>query len=255
MTARSHLDGSLRSLASRPGIRSRADLLAATIDERIRTSDLSHGTLIGTLDELRAETGFAKATVSEAVRLLRDRGVLEIRPGRGGGLFVADRSPVVRLRHTLLSVNEEPTAVVDAIEIREHLEELVDLGAARCRSDADVKELRAFLDQMRQAPDWDSFMQANWALHERIADICPNAMARGVYIGTLGHISSSSATLAEDTDASTAYRAQRYAVHVALVEAIADNDEDRVRAAVAQHNDTAAHVSRLDVARYVTSGG
>jgi len=220
-------------------VRSRAHLLAASIDERIRRDGLSPGTLVGTLDELRAETGLARATVSEAVRLLRDRGVLEIRPGRGGGLFVAERSPVVRLRQTLLSVDEEPTAVVDAIELRDHLEVLVDLGAARCRSEADIEQLQVLLGRMRSAADWDSFMQANWALHERMAGICPNAMARGVYIGTLGHLSSSSSKLAEDTDASAAYRARRYAVHVDLVEAVASGDEDRVRTAVARHNDTA----------------
>jgi GntR family transcriptional repressor for pyruvate dehydrogenase complex len=218
------------------GARSRADWLASSIDERIRTEGLAPGTLLGTLTSLRTETGLAKATVSEAVRLLRDRGLVEIRPGRTGGLFVADSSPVVRLRHTLLSVAEEPTAVVDAIELRDHLELLIDLGAAACRSGADVVELRAILGKMRRAADWNSFMQENWALHRRIAAICPNGMARGVYAGTLGHISSSSARLADDEESSAAYRSHRYAVHAELVEAIASGDVDRVHAAADRHN-------------------
>jgi DNA-binding FadR family transcriptional regulator len=210
--------------------------LAAGLDERIRTAALPAGSPLGTLDELRAETGFARATVSEAVRLLRDRGVIEIRPGRGGGLFVADRGPVVRLRHTLLSVDEEPTAVADAIELRDHLETLIDVGAARCRSAADVRDLRGCLATMRAAEDWDAFMHSNWALHERIALICPNAMARAVYIGTLGHLSSSSARYAEDGAASVDYRRDRYRLHAELVEAIASGDVALVLAAVARHN-------------------
>jgi GntR family transcriptional repressor for pyruvate dehydrogenase complex len=217
-------------------VRSRADVLAASIDERLRAGEFPPGTFIGTLEGLRTETGLAKATVSEAVRLLRDRGVVEIRPGRGGGLFVAERTPVVRLRHTLLAVNEEPTAVSDAIELRDHLETLVDVGAARCRSPRDISDIRGLLAVLRRAPDWDSFMHTNWALHERIAAICPNAMARAVYIGTLGHISSSSARLADDEEASASYRDQRYAVHAELVEAIASGHEDGVRLAVARHN-------------------
>jgi GntR family transcriptional repressor for pyruvate dehydrogenase complex len=216
--------------------RSRADLLAASLDERIRSGALPAGTAIGTLDDLRAETGFARATVSEAVRLLRDRGVVEIRPGRGGGLFVADRGPVVRLRHTLLAVREEPTAVADAIELRDHLELLVDLGAARARSAADVRDLRRCLDRMASADDWDGFLRSNWALHERIAAICPNAMARAVYTGTLGHLSSSSARYADDAATSADYRRERHLAHVELVEAIAAGDEPRVVAAVARHN-------------------
>lgn len=241
MSDRPHPDRRSSGLAAGSAVRSRAELLAASLDERIRSDGLAPGTLVGTLHELRAESGFAKATVSEAVRLLRERGVLEIRPGRGGGLFVAPASPVVRLRHTLLSVAEEPTGVADAIELRDHLETLIDVGAARCRSDADIADLRGLLELMRRAADWNFFMHANWALHERIAGICPNAMARGVYVGTLGHLSSASARLTdddtEDAESTAAYRAGRLAVHVDLVEAIASGDEDRVRAAVARHAD------------------
>ncbi|NJP98809.1 FadR family transcriptional regulator [Nonomuraea sp. FMUSA5-5] len=219
------------------GARTRAEQLAALLDDRIRTRGLAPGEPVGTLESLRAETGLAYATVSEAVRLLRDRGVLEIRPGRGGGLFVAERGPVVRLRHTLLSVEEEPGTVADAIELRDHLEELIDVGAARHRTAQDVADLRALLGQLEAAPDWAGFMRANWALHERIAAISPNAMARAVYIGTLGHLGAASSRFDDDAAAS-GYRAERHQVHADLVEAIADGDEAAVRAAVARHNTT-----------------
>ncbi|MGR6915606.1 FadR/GntR family transcriptional regulator [[Actinomadura] parvosata] len=219
------------------GARTRAEQLAALLDDRIRTRGLAPGEPVGTLESLRAETGLAYATVSEAVRLLRDRGVLEIRPGRGGGLFVAERGPVVRLRHTLLSVEEEPGTVADAIELRDHLEELIDVGAARHRTAEDVADLRALLGRLQAAPDWDGFMRANWALHERIAAISPNAMARAVYIGTLGHLGAASSRF-DDAEAAAGYRAERHQVHADLVEAIADGDEAAVRAAVARHNTT-----------------
>ena len=218
--------------------RTRAEQLAAALDARIRSCGLTAGEPVGTLDSLRAETGLAYATVSEAVRLLRDRGVLEIRPGRGGGLFVADRGPVVRLRQTLLSVEEEPRTVADAIELRDHLEVLVDVGAARHRTAQDDADLRDLLQRMRTAPDWDGFMRANWALHERIAALSPNAMARAVYTSTLGHLNAASSRFAEDDPASVRYLTERYQVHVDLVEAIAGGDEPAVRAAVARHNTT-----------------
>src|SRR4051812_3580197 len=202
------------------GARTRAEQLAAALDARIRSRGLAAGEPVGTLDSLRAETGFAYATVSEAVRLLRDRGVLEIRPGRGGGLFVADRGPVVRLRHTLLSVEEEPRTVADAIELRDHLELLIDAGAARHRTEKDVTDLRRLLRRMGAARDWDAFMHANWALHERIAGISPNAMARAVYTSPLGHLHSASSRL-DDDPSEVAYRNDRYQVHVDLVDGIA----------------------------------
>ncbi|OXM63579.1 MULTISPECIES: FadR/GntR family transcriptional regulator [Amycolatopsis] len=214
--------------------RTRAEQLAALLEERIR--GLAPGDPVGTIDEIRRESGLARATVSEAIRLLRDRGVLAIRPGRGGGLFVADQGPVVRMRHTLLGVREDPSSVADAVELRNHLEELIDVGAARCRTAEDIPRLRARLDAMAAAPGWEEFVRANWALHEEIAALCPNAMARAVYLGTLGHLSTTAPHL-RDTDAG-AYRARRLRVHVDLVDAIASGDEAAVRAAVARHNTT-----------------
>lgn len=221
------------------GARTRAERLAEALDARIRSGGLAAGDPVGTLESLRAETGYAYSTVSEAVRLLRDRGVLEIRPGRGGGLFVADRGPVVRLRHTLLEVREEPATVADAIELRDHLEVLVDVGAARCRTEEDVAGLRARLEHMRAAADWDGFLRANWALHERIARISPNRMAAAVYTGTLGHLHGTTSRFADGGPAFAAYRAERHRIHAELVEAIAAGDETAVRAAVARHNATA----------------
>src|SRR4051812_24197316 len=176
MPQTSHPGQALGSAGGRPGlgVRTRAEQLAAALDERIRSGGLAAGDPVGTLESLRKETGFAYSTVSEAVRLLRDRGVLEIRPGRGGGLFVAPRGPLVRLRHTLLDVAEEPTAIADAIELRDHLELLIDTGAARCRTEDDITDLRRHLSAMGEAPHWNAFMHANWELHARIARICPN---------------------------------------------------------------------------------
>lgn len=216
--------------------RTRAEQLAAELDERIRSGEFASGETIGTIESLRTSTGFAYSTVSEAVRLLRDRGVLEIRPGRGGGLFVAEAGPVVRMRHTLLSVRDEPAVTSDAIELRDHLEVLIDVAAARHCTKKDVSELRSLLRTMQAAPSWDAFLHANWALHERIAEICPNEMARAVYVGTLGHLNTSSPRI--DDDDAVAYRRRRFDVHVDLVDAIAAGEESVVREAVSRHNTT-----------------
>jgi GntR family transcriptional regulator, transcriptional repressor for pyruvate dehydrogenase complex len=214
--------------------RTRAEHLAARLEARIRS--LSPGAPLGTIEELRVESGFARATVSEAVRLLADRGVLVVRPGRGGGLFVADQGPVVRMRRTLLAAADRPTEVADAVELRNHLEELIDIGAARRCGEADAAGLRDRLRAMETAPDWDGFVRATWALHERIAALCPNAMARAVYVGTLGHLGTTSPQL--EADDAEAYRARRLQAHVELVDAITTGDEDAVRAAVARHHHT-----------------
>ncbi|KHL17824.1 UNVERIFIED_CONTAM: GntR family transcriptional regulator [Mumia flava] len=225
----------MRDRVTQAGAQSRAERLAALLEERMRDADWPAGTPLGTLESLREESGLSRPTVSEAVRLLRDRGLVVIKPGRGGGLFVAEGTPVVRLRHTLLTVAEEPSAVLEAIELRDHLESLIDVAAARHRDADDVADLRRLVDAMGAATDWPSFMTANWSIHRRIAEICPNAMARAVYVGTLGHLSDASSQYADGADAE-AYRARRHQVHADLVDAIASGDEDRVLDAVAHHH-------------------
>jgi DNA-binding FadR family transcriptional regulator len=216
--------------------RTRAEQLAGLVETRIRRGGLVPGAPVGTIEELRRESGMARATVHEAVRLLRDRGIVVIRPGRGGGLFAAGQGPAVRMRHTLLGVRDHPSSLADAIELRDHLEELISLGAARCRSDADIDELQAGLIRMERAHGWESFVRANWALHEQIARLCPNTLARAVYLGTLGHLSSSTPYVSSADPA--AYRLERQWVHAGLVAAIAAGDEAAVRAAVRHHNST-----------------
>lgn len=218
--------------------RSRAEELAHVLETSIRERELTTGTFFGTIDGIREETGFARATVSEAVRLLRERGLIEIRPGRGGGLFVAEATPVVRLRHTLLSVRESAASVRDAIELRDALEEFIALQAARFHEEDDMSAIMRTLGRMRRSTDdWTQFMEYNWTLHEQLSEIAPNAMARAVYQSTLGYLRhSSSSRVDQPVDRSADYRAERYRVHEDLVHAIADRDEPRVVDAVRRHN-------------------
>ncbi len=215
--------------------RTRAEGLADLLEDEINDSSLEPGSSFGTLEEIRERTGVARATVSEAVRLLRERGILEIRPGRGGGLFIATPSPIVRLRHHLLTVRDAPSDVRDAIAVREALEELVAIEAARNRTALDIADLERQLDRMSDAvTDPERFMRENWALHERIADICANTMAAAVYRGTLGYMSSVRSVASDDRD--VAHRKKRYRVYADLVDGIIDGNEAAVSEAVRRHN-------------------
>ena len=219
--------------------RSRAEELALSIQETISQRQLAPGDMVSTLQEIRAQTGLARSTVSEAVRLLRERGILEIRPGRGGGLFLAQATPVVKLRHTLLNVAGGAAETRDAIELRETLEHFIAVQAARHRTDEDTVRLRRAMEAMRDSTaDWEAFMQANWALHRDIAAICPNGMARAVYLSTLGYLQQSTAPALADSGAETgmAYRRRRMAVHEQLVAANISGREDALAQIVKEHN-------------------
>ncbi len=215
----------------------RAQQLATEIEQLIVERRLQAGDRIATMDELREQSGFGRATIGETARLLSERGTVEVRPGRGGGLFVASISPVVRLRRTLLTVTQGSSTVNDAIAVREALEELIALDAARYRSIEDIADLRACMKVMAaHGNDLPSFLAANWSLHERIADVTPNELARGVYVGTIRCVAELAVHAeTEEKDNADGYLASRVAVHDELVEAIVSGDFDRTRAAVEAH--------------------
>ncbi len=215
----------------------RAQQLATEIEQLVTDRGLRPGDRIATMDELREQTGYGRATIGETVRLLSERGTVEVRPGRGGGLFVAAANPVVRLRRTLLTVPQGRSTVSHAIAVREALEELIAVDAARHRTEADAVDLRKHMQVMAESgKDWDAFMAANWALHERIAAITPNELASGVYVGTIrcvAELAVRAETSAQD-DAG-GYLDTRIAIHAELVSAIISGDESRTTKAVEVH--------------------
>ncbi|WP_202387687.1 FCD domain-containing protein [Nocardioides flavescens] len=217
----------------------RAESLAEQIEDSIRTQGLAPGALVGKMDELRSQSGYARSTVSEAVRLLRDRGIIEIRPGRNGGLFVAESDPIVHVRHTLLRLREPAARVADAVVVRDALELQVNLDAAEHRTDDDLRDLDALVSRMgRHVDDFTSFMRANWALHERIAAISTNELLKAVYLATCAQVADvAAAELDDDAGERDEYIGSRLRIHEDLVASIGSQDPDAVYAAVLAHRD------------------
>lgn len=242
----------------------RAQALAARLEAEITERRLQAGDPFGTIEGWRASSGYARATVSEALRLLVDRGVIDVKPGRGGGVFVARTGPVVRLRHTLISVHGEATTLADAIAVREALEPVIVLDAARSRTAAQVRRLRTQLGRCERAlDDHDAFIRAVWGLHEQIAAVTPNELLRAIYLsmmhiideGTEGARSADEAfeQVADDRGElearsddragrrdARAYREHRLAVHRELIDAIEAGDLERASRAAAAHAGEAA---------------
>ncbi|WP_205347005.1 FadR/GntR family transcriptional regulator [Pseudonocardia broussonetiae] len=214
----------------------RAQSLATEIERWIVERELTEGSRIATMDELREQTGLGRATISEAARLLSERGAVDVRLGRSGGLFVAQPAAVVRMRHTLLSVSQDPARVRDALAVRDALEELIDVDAALHRTDRDVRDLDAIMASMRErATSRADFLQANWELHRRIAEITPNEIARSVYLGTMAQVEGLPSRPDADTADDAAYLGTRVDVHAELVAAITAGDVPRTSRAVEAH--------------------
>jgi DNA-binding FadR family transcriptional regulator len=224
-----------------PGGKTRADALVSYVEQMIEERGLAPGDRIATKEDLRDQTALARATINEAVRLLQDRGRVTLRPGPGGGLFVAPSSPLVRLGQTLLSVSSDSRVTVgDALVVRDALEPLVAMDAARHRNRRDITELRALVRELgRHVDEGDRFIDANWRLHERMARISPNSMLQAMYLGIARFVRDQAAISGRNPHLPHFAR-----LHEALVEAIADGDVETAHNLAEQHGDQLDRLSR-----------
>jgi GntR family transcriptional regulator, transcriptional repressor for pyruvate dehydrogenase complex len=211
---------------------SRAEAVARDVEAEILGDGLTPGERLGTKDELRQRFGVAVATVNEAVRLLETRGLIEARPGPGGGLFVARSSVRVAFKRDGLAGSWGAARVGDCQAVRDGLEPLVCRDAARHHTPDDIQALREVLAAMeRHADDVRASLELNWALHRRIAKLCRNAPLHSIYLTLLDFLEDGlSAAELHGFDA-----AAELDVHRELVAAIDEGPGPRLEAAIERH--------------------
>src|SRR5260221_14011531 len=105
--------------------RSRAQQVALVIENALLTSRTPVGTSLGRRTDLMVEHDVSPTVMNETLRILRDRGLVVVRPGPGGGVFVANQPPQVRLGALDLWFSGSGTDPLDLFEARNHLEDIL----------------------------------------------------------------------------------------------------------------------------------
>jgi DNA-binding FadR family transcriptional regulator len=212
---------------------SRAEELSRRLEQEIVDNGLSAGERLGTKEDIRNRFGYAVATVNEALRLLETRGLIEARPGPGGGMFVASPSSRVRLNHLVLGFKVDDAPFTDCLAVRNALEPLVCREASEhCRA-ADAKALRQVISRMqKQTGSPKAFLRLNWDLHRRMAKMGTNAPLKTLYLTLLDFVDDG----LDDVTGDEFFDAEEnLAVHEELVEAVIDGDLKRLAKAIERH--------------------
>jgi DNA-binding FadR family transcriptional regulator len=217
--------------------------VASGLAEQILGKQVKAGDRLGTKDELRERYGVASGTLNEAIRLLQTRGLVDLKPGPRGGIFVAAPPAHIRLSHLILALGDEALSVADEFEVRNALEVPIAVNAAKSAGSRDISRLRRLVERMGKAgEDPAEYLRRNWELHEAIARLSPNELLRTIYVTLLDSARDAVRTVAPDEEFRASWR-DNWQLHVDLVEAIASGDPARAVAAAEAHRPMSAMVS------------
>ncbi|HEX4034905.1 MAG TPA: FCD domain-containing protein [Solirubrobacteraceae bacterium] len=170
------MDGAFKPVGPRRTFEGAVEQIA----EQIRIGELAAGERLPSERDLAAAMQISRATLREAARVLAAAGVLEVRPGSAGGMYVlSDYAPLELLRSMSdLRIDE----VAGVLEARRLIEPRVAQLAAVNASEEDYVELARTIDAQRELvargdvlEAEDRFLALDTRFHLRIARASGNS--------------------------------------------------------------------------------
>jgi DNA-binding FadR family transcriptional regulator len=233
-----------------PVMPSRAQQVAAEIENGLLAAGTPVGAALGRRTDLMAEHRVSPTVMNEALRILRDRGLVVVRPGPGGGVFVAGRPPQVRLGALDLWFSPTGTDPLDLFEARSHLEDSLTAVALDRAGPADVRDMEWAVEEMRAATDPRAFLDANIRFHLAVARAARIPVLAGMY-EAIAVLITGSLTRAELLPGHEEMYRHSIAVHAEITAAIRDRDRDALAKLMTLHRQDL--VRAVDPSRSPTS--
>jgi DNA-binding FadR family transcriptional regulator len=216
--------------------RSRAQEIATDLEARILNERYPTGTRIGLRTELIASYGASPAVMNEALRILRERDLIDVRPGPTGGVFVANAPPQVRLGgidvwHQGLVLDPD-----QLFETRRFLDNLFASVALERASPEDIRAMEWAAEDMRAAQnDAHTLLDATMRLHLAIARASHIEVLIGMY-QTIVISLSSTMSKASFVPHQEELRRHNLELHIGLIHAIRDKDTIALEKLLALHS-------------------
>jgi DNA-binding FadR family transcriptional regulator len=214
--------------------KSRADEVADKLEAEILRQRTA-GAHLGLRTDLIERFGVSAGVVNEALRLLRERDLVTVKPGPNGGVFVADLPPGVRLYELDLwfqGLSIEPLKVFESRVLLDDL--FTDLAIDRATT-ADLLEIEMALQAMESAAeDARKLFEGILAFHAAIARASHVEVLAGLYetLTTALLVSLVRARFREGREEAVQ---QSVRAHRELFEALRARDRGRLSKAVSEH--------------------
>ena len=147
------------------------------IQDAIVTKKLAPGTRLPAERDLKEMFNTSRGTLREALRVLEQKGLIEIKLGVTGGAIVKriDTDPIMESLALLIRSGE--VSLVHLSEFRIKIEgSLVDLATERATPE-DIQEMERLFEKARHCfenQDWETFLKTDEAMHTFIGTMTRN---------------------------------------------------------------------------------
>jgi GntR family transcriptional regulator, transcriptional repressor for pyruvate dehydrogenase complex len=228
-----------RSVFSPVPVRNAFEVTVERLAQSIRLGVLSVGDRLPPERELAETFGVSRVTLREAIKALRDAGLVESRRGRGGGTFVVTPSAVRPAGPDLLGSNVAHS-LYDTLELRRIVEPgAAALAASRTLSAADRRTLDRCLCEAAD-PDPEVRRLADSRLHMAIAAASESVSV----VSVVAEVQMRLTELLRGIPVISANIAHSNRQHAAIVAAILAGQADVARTEMEEHVDGTAALLR-----------
>ncbi|MET0494751.1 MAG: FCD domain-containing protein [Actinoplanes sp.] len=156
--------------------------IAAELEDEILELRLAAGERFALRTDLIDRFGVSANAVNEALRILRERGVVIVKPGAQGGVFVSQPPPQLRLGVIDVWFRGLLVDAVDLFEARSLLEDSFAGVAAERATPEDTRDLEWALDELRDCRDDPRrYLEANLRFHAAVARAARVPVLAGMY--------------------------------------------------------------------------
>jgi GntR family transcriptional regulator, transcriptional repressor for pyruvate dehydrogenase complex len=216
--------------------------IVAQLEETIVGGTYKAGERLPSLRKLQELLGASHGTLREALRVLQQKSLIEVRLGVKGGAYVKESNTEPVTESLALLIRQREVSIEDLTEFRKVVESgLLQCVAQRAALD-EIKEIKEFLPELRKQVDkgqkgWPSFLDIEVSIRKRLIHATRNRMYEAVLVPIHVNIFSYAYSLPfKKADISKAYNDW-----CKVIEAIEKRDGDKAASVMREHIDHYAH--------------
>lgn len=210
-----------------------ATLLSDEITEKIenKIKKMEIGEKLPSERKMAEEFGVSRNMLRESLRVLSDKGIIEILPGKGA--YVANKQKDRLADHLEQIIFENTNSLMDLVEVRRVVEMEVCLKAVKVATADDILTLETIYRKMEETRgNVKSFNEADMEFHLQIAKASHNSIYP-LLLSALYNISEKKIFGITELYPTRVDSAQRE--HRALIDAIRNHDRKMVKSVAIKH--------------------